>query len=157
MNPKPRSARWLWLLPLLMYFLLTAWSARANSLTIDEGLHIASGSTILRTGDYRLVEEHPPLVKLWIALPLLPLRSLPDPTTLPAWQAVETQADATESLPLLQMAQQLLYPHTPTARWLLPARLMEALLGVLLLATLARWGCDLWGWRGGAPREPTPC
>ncbi|MFP4394726.1 MAG: phospholipid carrier-dependent glycosyltransferase, partial [Anaerolineales bacterium] len=150
MNSKPRTARRLWLLPLLMYFLLTAWSARANSLTIDEGLHIASGYTILRTGDYRLVEEHPPLVKLWVALPLLPLRSLPDPTTLPAWEAVASQADATESLPLLQMAQQLLYPHTPTARWLLPARLMQALLGVLLLATLARWGCDLWGWRGGA-------
>ncbi len=146
----PRTARWLWLLPLLMYFLLTAWSARANSLTIDEGLHIASGYTILRTGDYRLVEEHPPLVKFWIALPLLPLRSLPDPTTLPAWEAAAAQADMTESLPLLQMAQQLLYPHTPTARWLLPARLMEALLGVLLLAILARWGYDLWGWRGGA-------
>ncbi|NBD34598.1 MAG: phospholipid carrier-dependent glycosyltransferase, partial [Chloroflexi bacterium] len=146
----PRPFRRLWLLPLLIYFLLTAWSARANALTIDEGLHIASGYTILRTGDYRLVEEHPPLVKFWIALPLLPLRSLPDPTTLPAWEAVASQADMTESLPLLQMAQQLLYPHTPTARWLLPARLMEALLGVLLLATLARWGRDLWGWRGGA-------
>ena len=133
------------LAPLLIYFLLTTGIADATSLTIDEGLHIASGYTILRTGDYRLVEEHPPLVKLWMALPLLPLRGLSDPTALPAWE--EAAKPTTESLPLLHMAQQLLYPYRPTERWIFPARTMEALLGVLLLAGITRWACDLWSVR----------
>lgn len=133
-------------IPLLLYFLLATHAARATSLTVDEGLHIASGYTILRTGDYRLVEEHPPAIKLWLAAPLLPLYDLADPATLPAWD--EAAHPTTESLPLLHMAQQLLYPSRPVERWLVPARAMEALLGVLLLATITRWAADLWGTRG---------
>lgn len=134
------------LIPLLLYFLLVASGARTTSLTVDEGLHIASGYTILRTGDYRLVEEHPPAIKMWLAAPLIPLRDLVNPTRLPAWD--EAAHPTTESLPLLHMAQKLLYPSQPTDRWLFPARAMEALLGVLLLATIARWANDLWGTRG---------
>lgn len=122
-------------------------TARATSLTIDEGLHIASGYTIWRTGDYRLIEEHPPLTKLWLALPLLPVPDLPDPRALPAW--AEAAAPTTESLPLLHMAQQLIYPYRPLDRLVLPARAMEALLAVLLGALVFRWAKDLWGWKGG--------
>jgi hypothetical protein len=131
-----------------LFFAQVLGIARANSMTVDEGLHVASGYTIWRTGDYRLIEEHPPLVKLWLALPLLPLRSLPDPTALPAWE--EAADPGTESLPLLHMAQQLLYPHRPLEHWLLPARAMSALLGVLLLAGVLRWATDLGGARAGA-------
>lgn len=140
-----RSSGWRYgaLLLLCLLFAQAALSMRATSLTIDEGLHIASGYTILRTGDYRLVEEHPPLIKLWLALPLLPLRDLADPTTLSAWE--EAAHPTTESLPLLTMAQQLLYPHVPFDRWLLPARMMSALLAVLLGAVVWRWAVDLRG------------
>ncbi len=132
---------------LLILWTLTLRAACAISLTIDEGLHIASGYTILRTGDYRLIEEHPPLTKLWLALPLLAVRDLPDPRSLPAW--TEAAAPTTESLPLLHMAQQLIYPYRPLDRLVLPARAMEALLAVLLGAAVFRWAKDLWGWRGG--------
>jgi len=132
------------LLLLLLAFLTQALSnARTASLTIDEGLHIASGYTILRTGDYRLVEEHPPLVKMWAALPLLPVRDMRDPTALPAWEAAATPT--TESLPLLRMAQQLIYPYQPLDRLIFPARAMIALLGVVLLVVIFRWAKDLWG------------
>jgi len=128
-------------LALLCYFLGQALSnATATSLTIDEGLHITSGYTIWRTGDYRLIEEHPPLVKLWLALPLLPVPDLADPTTLPAWQ--DAASPTTESLPLLQMTQQLLYPYEPVDSWLFPGRAMSALLGIILLAVIARWTRD---------------
>lgn len=132
---------------LLALFALAVHSARATSLTVDEGLHIASGYTILRTGDYRLVEEHPPLIKLWLALPLLPLHDLADPTTLPAWE--EAAHPTTESLPLLNMTRQLLYTQVPFERWLIPARIMSALLAVLLGATVWRWATDLRGPRAG--------
>lgn len=139
------KARLAVLIPLLIYFALAIRSNLAMSLTVDEGLHIASGYTILRTGDYRLVEEHPPLLKLWMALPLLPLQDLPEPTELPAWK--EAAQPTTESFPLLHMAQQLLYPYHPIDRWLFPARAMQTLLGVLLLAGIMRWAKDLWGVR----------
>lgn len=132
----------------VLILLLAFWTqalavASATSMTIDEGLHLASGYTIWRTGDYRLIEEHPPLVKLWLALPLLPLDNIGDPTLLPAWAAAAEPT--TESLPLLHMAQQLLYPVRPVERWLFAARTMSALLGILLLAVVCRWSREAIG------------
>lgn len=59
--------------PLLMFvvFLLailrSAVATRLDSFTIDENYHITPGVSYLRTGDYRINPEHPPLVKLWVA------------------------------------------------------------------------------------------
>ncbi len=131
------------ILLLLLFLAQAAFGARQTSLTIDEGLHITSGYSILRTGDYRLIEEHPPLIKVWAALPLLPLHTLPDITTLKPWQ--EAAYPTTESLPLLQSTQQLLYPLRPFDGWLYPARIMVGLLGVLLGALIWRWTVDLGG------------
>jgi 4-amino-4-deoxy-L-arabinose transferase-like glycosyltransferase len=136
-----RWQRWAALVLVLAFFAQALTAARQLSMTIDEGLHLTSGYTMLRTGDYRLVEEHPPLVKMWAALPLLPLRDLPDPRALPPWDAAA--APTTESLPLIEMTQQLLYPYRPIDRVVLPARVMIALLGVLLGAVVYRWASDL--------------
>ncbi|HEY74316.1 MAG TPA: hypothetical protein G4N99_13720 [Thermoflexia bacterium] len=122
-------------------------SAARTSLTIDEGLHITSGYTILRAGGFRLVEEHPPLVKVWAAMPLLAVPDLPDPRALPPWE--KAAHPTTESLPLLQMTQQWLYPYQPIDRLVFPARAMVALLAVLLGAVVFRWAADLGGWKGG--------
>jgi hypothetical protein len=144
-----RFARWIPLLLLLLLgsWWLSLWAARATSMTIDEGLHITSGYTMLRTGDYRLVEEHPPLVKMWIALPLLGVPDLPDPTSFAPW--AEAATPTTESLPLLRLTQQWFYPYQPVDRLVIPARAMSALLNILLGAIIFRWGMDLWGWSGG--------
>lgn len=48
--------------------LSNAWRA---SLTNDELVHIPAGYQYLRTGNFRLNPEHPPLVKMWACLPLL--------------------------------------------------------------------------------------
>src|ERR1051325_3718634 len=45
--------------------------SRMKSATYDEQYHIANGLAYLRTGDPRLVPEHPPLINLISALPLL--------------------------------------------------------------------------------------
>jgi hypothetical protein len=116
---------------------------RATSQTIDEGLHITSGATILRAGDYRLVEEHPPLTKLWMALPVAVLSDLDDFTALPVW--LDAATPTTESLPLLTLTKQWLYPYASQERIFFAARAMNALLGVLLLAFIARWACGLYG------------
>lgn len=48
-------------------------SALQETQTWDEAIHIAAGYSYLKTGDYRLNREHPPLFKLLCAAPLLAL------------------------------------------------------------------------------------
>lgn len=42
------------------------WGTRLDGFTIDEPWHVVAGVSYLRTGDFRLNPEHPPLVKLVI-------------------------------------------------------------------------------------------
>ena len=42
----------------------SAWATRRDGFTIDEPWHITAGVAYLRTGEYYLNPEHPPLVKL---------------------------------------------------------------------------------------------
>lgn len=47
--------------------------ASLDSATTDEGVHLSAGYTYLTRGDFRFNPEHPPLVKILAALPLLKL------------------------------------------------------------------------------------
>ncbi|HEX7173786.1 MAG TPA: phospholipid carrier-dependent glycosyltransferase [Pyrinomonadaceae bacterium] len=61
--------------PLIFFLVLSALigcavlrssiSTRLDGLTLDEAYHIGAGVAYVRTGDFRLNPEHPPLVKLW--------------------------------------------------------------------------------------------
>lgn len=59
--------------PLVMFLIVlaailrSAMATRLDSFTIDENYHITAGVSYVRTGDYRINPEHPPLVKLWVA------------------------------------------------------------------------------------------
>jgi hypothetical protein len=46
-------------------------AALGESQTYDEGFHLVAGFSYWQTRDFRLNQEHPPLAKLWCALPLL--------------------------------------------------------------------------------------
>jgi hypothetical protein len=68
---------------LLAGVLQAAGSMRLKSLTSDELTHIPSGYSYLKTGEIRLNPQHPPLVKLLGAVPLLwvdPTIDLSDPS-----------------------------------------------------------------------------
>ncbi len=56
---------------LAILVLQLAFSIRQDSITWDEDDHIYSGYMSLKTGDFGLNPEHPPLVKMLAALPLL--------------------------------------------------------------------------------------
>ncbi|HEY1800618.1 MAG TPA: glycosyltransferase family 39 protein [Terriglobales bacterium] len=58
---------------LIVLFVQLATSTHRNSLTWDEDDHIFAGFMSLKHGDFGLNPEHPPLVKMLAALPLLPL------------------------------------------------------------------------------------
>src|SRR5260370_9066568 len=53
-------------------------SARGETQTWDEGIHIVAGYSYLKLGEYSWNAEHPPLVKMVSALPLM-LMGLPAP------------------------------------------------------------------------------
>ena len=74
---------------LLLSFFLAVDSLIDDSPTIDEQNHIARGLAFLRTGDPRLSLEHPPLVNVLSALPLLSMPELRLPTDDPSWNRPE--------------------------------------------------------------------
>lgn len=59
---------------LCVLFLQLALTARANSITWDEDDHIYAGYMSLKHADFGLNPEHPPLVKMLAAVPLLNLQ-----------------------------------------------------------------------------------
>lgn len=74
-----RRMRWLaqprWFIALSVVLisagiLRSSWATRLDGFTIDEPWHITAGVAYLRTGEYYLNPEHPPLVKLVPALVL---------------------------------------------------------------------------------------
>jgi 4-amino-4-deoxy-L-arabinose transferase-like glycosyltransferase len=142
----PRHWQWIAVLLLCLLFVQTAGSAVRTSLTTDEGLHITSGYSILRTGDYRLIEEHPPLIKMLATLPLLSVHDLADPRTLPDW---EQQPGVSDTVQLVRVMKHWLQPYRPFDRVVFAARVPIMLLSLLLGAIVFRWASDLAGpWAG---------
>jgi hypothetical protein len=83
---QPRQLLWLAAAVLLGgMVLLLLGSVREDSLTADEPAHITAGYAYLRFRDGRFNPEHPPLLKMLAAVPLLPL-PLHFPRDHPAWQ-----------------------------------------------------------------------
>ena len=125
---------------LLVLFTQVTLAARYTSITLDEPLHITSGYASLVTGDYRLVEEHPPLLKMVQALPLLLAQpSLPDPRDVPGWDEKD----------LIVVSQHVVVPYRPIESLVFAARVPTMLVGVLLAALLYRWARDTFGvWAG---------
>ena len=132
----PRRVRYGALLLLWLFLAQTALAARETSITLDEPLHIASGYACLTTGDFRLVEEHPPLLKMLQAAPLLLADPpLPDARALTGWEEGN----------LITFAQHSIIPYRPIDPLVFAARVPTMLVGVLLGALIFRWAQDLTG------------
>jgi dolichyl-phosphate-mannose--protein O-mannosyl transferase len=80
---------------LLMMAAEIAFSVHGESLSWDEGNHIFAGYMSLKTHDYGLNPEHPPLVKMVAALPLMPL-ALRVPPLQNRWYKTESYLDGRE-------------------------------------------------------------
>jgi 4-amino-4-deoxy-L-arabinose transferase-like glycosyltransferase len=81
-----QTTRWLAIAAILLFFYLALDSMVGDSPTMDEQNHIARGLAFLRTGDPRLSVEHPPLVNMLSALPLLTMPEIELPLDHPSWQ-----------------------------------------------------------------------
>jgi 4-amino-4-deoxy-L-arabinose transferase-like glycosyltransferase len=106
---------------------LASWAAVGDSATIDEVGHLTAGLAVLRSADFRLSPDHPPLARVWAALPVHLARYAWPPADAPGWSDGNW----------FQFSRALFGLNDP-ARLLTPARAMVV---VLLAATcLATWG-----------------
>lgn len=74
MWPRLKQSHGAWLAGLALLIGLQAarlyHEAKLETQTVDEGIHLGAGYTFLRTGEYALDKEHPPLARLVCAVPL---------------------------------------------------------------------------------------
>jgi hypothetical protein len=161
---------------LLLIFAILAWiNAATTSPTSDELPHLAAGLSYLSTGDLRLNREHPPLLKVIAALPLVmtPLR----PNEAVASDAAARLRDAwdrarTDNRSQWRFAKLFFYGVTdatlqrtggnndelpslasfsradyvtPSESLFLRARVMMIVVGVALGIVVFVWSRELWG------------
>ena len=113
---------------------------RLDSFTLDEPYHIVAGTSYVRTGDFRLNPEHPPLMKLWLGA------SMPESLKLrpfrPLNEKVE-ERDFTEETIFYDNDAAAAQARTRASMWAFHALLLMAL-GLLL------WRAAGLAWAAGA-------
>lgn len=117
------------------FALLAISSMRRNSITGDEVTHLPAGYTYVRTGDFRLNMQHPPLIKMLAGLPLLWL-DLKPVEAVKGWKRGREWIFGTEFLT---------ENRTPLQRIVFAGRLPMVGIGVLMGLLLFVWARDLWG------------
>jgi hypothetical protein len=110
-------------------------AARGDSTIFDEMFHISAGYVHLALGDLRLNQEHPPLIKLLAALPLIHLNPR-IPLELPSWRSLNQWSFSTD----------FLYRNrVPADTMLLASRSVIICLTLLCGLALALWTREQFG------------
>ncbi len=122
-----------------LMFAQTVTSIPRLSITFDEDLHVSTGYSVLRTGDLRLVEDHPPLIGYWMSWPLLLSSEVPDPEDVPGWTPGDRRLFVRNEI----------WWGIPLDSWVIPPRVPIALLALVLGAFLFRWASERFGPWGG--------
>jgi len=125
---------------LLLTFLAQALSAlHYMSVTIDEPVYIASGYAYWQTRDDRLNWEHPPLMKMLLVLPVLPLH-LRLPLQDQSWQNGQERV----------FSDRFLYQDLDQLNRIVDStRLVSVGFGLLLALAVRLWAAALWGPEAG--------
>jgi hypothetical protein len=105
---------------------LALGAAHGDSITVDEPIHLFAGYAALAQGDFRLSPEHPPLARMWAALPLLGVDPRWPPPAAAGWRGAD----------YFDLARDWLERWNDGGRLIAPARaMMVVLLAALCLAT----------------------
>ncbi|HKY07958.1 MAG TPA: glycosyltransferase family 39 protein, partial [Candidatus Binatia bacterium] len=127
---------------LLIFGLLAVSSSLRQSPTVDESVHLLGGYSYLKWGDYRVNPEHPPLVKIWAALPLLWLE-LKDPRpSNPTWnQIIESEPGG----PVYPLARETFFNLNDAAMPFFYGKLQMLLIGAALGLFVYLWSRRFFG------------
>lgn len=122
---------------LLCFFVQISGSTGYHSLSMDEALYISKGFGYLKTGNFDMQVDHPPLTMILSGAPLLLLGAeFPQES----WNALINDAYAND----------LLYiSNTNTYQLVYWARFPMILLGILLGILVYQWSSRLYGPKGG--------
>lgn len=140
-----RRRAWLWGCPALALFVALALGASSgNSATWDEPIHLTAGYAALTAGDYRVDPSHPPLLRMWAALPLVVDRPVREVDTV----RIDQRPAASWVTEAYGLAHRFLYVDNDADRMIGYGRTMIVLLGVVLGAVLFAWAL---AWLGTVP------
>lgn len=121
---------------LLVFFLMAFLSMRNDAAVVDEVSHLTAGYMYIKMQDYRYNEEHPPLVKMIAAIPLLALNP-----ELPL-----VSLDKNKQPDQWEFAKEFLYSGVNNPDQLFFwARLPMIFIGILLGYYVYRWSKELYG------------
>ncbi len=122
---------------ILLFFFLALDSMVGDSPTMDEQNHLARGIALLRSGDARFSLEHPPLINLLSAMPLLTIDDLQIPFDHVSWNNPEGW---------YTFADQLLWiDNHDVTRMIFLGRLPSIFLTLGLALICFRFARELWG------------
>ncbi len=151
----------------VVFISLQVWSYTRTSATFDEPGSLAAGYAALQSGDYRPAIEHPPLTRLWAALPLLVMQGVSFDTK----GLDEARPDTVAFQGPFEIGHRFLYKENPVRQaqggplrqaqgaprgsrgadeLLYRARFMNVLLGVVLGLLLFCWVGEWLGFRAAA-------
>jgi len=148
---------------LLAFVALALGDILTTSPTSDELPHLASGYTYLTTRDFRLNDEHPPLLKEFAALSILN-QHLWRPQLDPFWRsALEVPNAQWRFAHAMFYGRRPEYADTPTTERIprsaffndaealfTRARIAMLFFPLLLAIVIFAWAGEVWGWWGGA-------
>ncbi len=124
---------------IIVAFVLLCWnSLKQESVTVDELAHLPAGLSFLRTGDFRLYRQSPPLLRMFAALPLLR-----GEVKLPFQKSWEKGLH-------FDMGYDFMYANAKSYQSIyLRGRAMILLLGIGLVALTWWWARSLYGPKSG--------
>ena len=128
----------------IIFSVIAISSFREQSPTMDEPVHLLGGYSYLKWGDFRVNPEHPPLSKIWAALPLLWLEIKDPRTNDPDWDMIVINEHAAHTP---AVANQMFFVRNDAATLLGWAKLQMVLLGLVLALFVFRWSKELFGFK----------
>ena len=128
----------------IVYCTLQVAAYRQKSATWDEPVHLATGYLAVAKGDYRVEATHPPLMRMWAALPLLFMRDIQvDTTAIDRTQPITWHSGASHLYGI-----RFLFLDNDADRLLNAARFMIVLCGLALGVLVFCWAYE---WLGFTP------
>ena len=127
---------------LIVFGFLALSSAVRHSPTVDESVHLVSGYSYLKWGDYRANPEHPPLIKMWAALPLLWLDVKDPRPSSPTWDQIpKTEPGG----PLYPFSTEMLFTWNDATTLFFFAKFQMLILSIVLAGFICVWSRELFG------------